>query len=43
MARGTFANTRLINKLAEKVGPKTLHVPTNKQMDVYDAAETYMK
>ena len=30
MARGTFANTRLMNKLADKVGPNTLHVPTNK-------------
>jgi len=43
MARGTFANTRLMNKLAEKVGPKTLHVPTKSQMDVFDAAELYMK
>lgn len=28
MARGTFANTRLINKLVEKPGPNTLYVPT---------------
>jgi len=29
MARGTFANVRLVNKLAEKTGPWTLHVPSN--------------
>jgi hypothetical protein len=30
MARGTFANTRIINKLLEgKVGPNTIHIPTS--------------
>lgn len=43
MARGTFANTRLINKLSDKVGPETLHVPTNTKVSVWDAAEKYMK
>jgi len=43
MARGTFANTRLINKMVEKVGPQTVHIPTEKILDIYDAAETYMK
>jgi len=38
MARGTFANVRLINKLMDKVGPQTIHIPTNKAMSVYDAA-----
>ncbi len=28
MARGTFANVRLINKFMDKVGPNTIHVPT---------------
>lgn len=28
MARGTFANTKLINKLSDKVGPYTEHVPS---------------
>lgn len=28
MARGTFANTRIINKLAPKVGPQTTYIPT---------------
>jgi len=41
MARGTFANVRLINKLASKVGPKTLHVPSGEELDVYDAASKY--
>lgn len=41
MARGTFANTRLINKLAPKVGPQTTYVPTGDVMDVYDAAAKY--
>lgn len=43
MARGTFANTRLINKLAPKVGPQTTYIPTGDVMDVYDAAERYAK
>lgn len=28
MARGTFANVRLVNKMVEKTGPTTLHVPS---------------
>ena len=43
MARGTFANTRLINKLAPKVGPQTTYIPTGEVMDVFDAAEKYNK
>jgi len=41
MARGTFANSRLVNKLVPHVGPQTLHVPSNTEFDVYDAAEKY--
>ncbi len=42
MSRGTFANTRLINKLmGSQIGPKTLHLPSNKQLDIYDAAVIY--
>ncbi|KJH47135.1 aconitate hydratase 1 [Dictyocaulus viviparus] len=41
MARGTFANIRLVNKLASKVGPYTLHIPSGKEYDVYDAAVQY--
>jgi aconitate hydratase len=43
MARGTFANTRLINKLMDKVGPNTIHIPTGEKIAVYDAAEKYIK
>lgn len=39
MARGTFANVRLINKMVDKVGPETVHVPSGTKMAVYDAAE----
>jgi len=39
MARGTFANIRIVNKfLKGEVGPKTLHVPTQEKMFIYDAA-----
>jgi aconitate hydratase len=43
MARGTFANVRLQNKLAEGQGPKTLHVPTEEVLAVYDAAAKYQQ
>lgn len=43
MARGTFANTRLINKLNDKVGPETVHVPSGEKLSVWDAAARYMK
>ena len=41
MARGTFANIRLINKLVSKPGPRTLYLPTGEEMDIFDAAELY--
>jgi aconitate hydratase len=41
MARGTFANVRLINKMVGQVGPTTMHVPTNTEMPVFDAAKKY--
>jgi aconitate hydratase len=43
MARGTFANIRIINKLVEKVGPQTVYMPDGKVMDIYDAAEKYQQ
>jgi aconitate hydratase len=43
MARGTFANTRLVNKLIGKAAPKTIHIPTGEQLDIYDAASRYIK
>ena len=30
MARGTFANIRLVNKFMGKPGPKTVHIPSSK-------------
>lgn len=41
MARGTFANTRLINKMVSKVGPTTIHIPSGEEMAVFDAAKAY--
>jgi len=39
MARGTFANIRLVNKLLNgEVGPKTIHVPTGEKLYVFEAA-----
>ncbi|XP_041925952.1 cytoplasmic aconitate hydratase [Alosa sapidissima] len=43
MARGTFANIRLLNKFLGKQAPKTLYQPTGETMDVFDAAERYQK
>lgn len=41
MARGTFANVRLINKMIDKVGPETIHIPSGEKMAVFDAANRY--
>lgn len=43
MARGTFANVRLINKLVDKVGPETVHHPSGETMAVFDAADKYQQ
>ncbi|XP_076630720.1 cytoplasmic aconitate hydratase [Colletes latitarsis] len=43
MARGTFANIRLVNKFIGKPGPRTIYIPTNEEMDIFDAAEKYAK
>lgn len=32
MARGTFANIRLVNKFMNKPGPKTIYLPTNEEV-----------
>lgn len=40
MARGTFANTRIINKLSPEIGPKTLYNDT--LVPIFDAAEKYI-
>ncbi|OAY84556.1 aconitate hydratase, cytoplasmic-like [Ananas comosus] len=42
MARGTFANIRLVNKLLKgEVGPKTIHIPSGEKLSVFDAATRY--
>lgn len=41
MVRGTFANVRIKNKLAEKEGGFTRYLPTGEEMTVYDAAQKY--
>ncbi len=42
MARGTFANVRLVNKLVDKPGPKTLHVPSGEFLEIFDASARYI-
>jgi aconitate hydratase len=41
MVRGTFANVRINNHLAEFEGGFTRHMPDGENMSVYDAAEKY--
>ena len=41
MARGTFANIRLVNKFVNKAGPFTVHFPSEEKMPIFDAAMRY--
>ena len=41
MARGTFANIRLVNKFMKKAGPKTIHFPSNDELSIFDCAMRY--
>jgi len=43
MARGTFANVRINNKLAQKEGGYTKYLPTGEEMSVYDASMKYQQ
>jgi len=43
MMRGTFANIRLRNELAEKEGGWTKHWPDGEEMSIYDAAMRYQE
>ena len=43
MIRGTFANVRIKNKLAEKEGGYTTYLPTGEEMYVYNAALKYQE
>lgn len=42
MTRGTFANVRIVNKMVDKVGPITKHVPSGEVMTIYQAAAKYI-
>ncbi|KAG4077837.1 hypothetical protein HA402_013771 [Bradysia odoriphaga] len=41
MARGTFANERIVNKFMKQSGSKTIHFPSMLEMDIFDCAERY--
>ncbi|NDF12278.1 MAG: aconitate hydratase AcnA [Proteobacteria bacterium] len=44
MMRGTFANIRIKNEMCGgKEGGFTIHIPSGKEMPIYDAAMEYMK
>lgn len=43
MIRGTFANTRLVNKLVQKEGSYTLKFPEREECFIYEAAIKYQK
>uniref|UniRef100_A0A8I3WW76 Cytoplasmic aconitate hydratase n=1 Tax=Callithrix jacchus TaxID=9483 RepID=A0A8I3WW76_CALJA len=43
MARGTFANIRLLNRFLNKQAPQTIHLPSGEILDVFDAAERYQQ
>jgi len=42
MARGTFANIRIVNKLVSRPGPNTVYWPTNEELPIYEAAAKYI-
>ena len=42
MMRGTFANVRLKNELADREGGYTMYFPDNKVMTIFEAAEKYL-
>ena len=41
MVRGTFGNIRLRNKLVEREGYWTTHLPSGEELTIYDASERY--
>jgi len=42
MARGTFANIRLVNKFIGKAGTQTIHFPSGQVLEIFDAATKYI-
>lgn len=43
MMRGTFANVRIKNKLTDKIGGYSVHLPTNETGSVFDVAMKYQQ
>lgn len=43
MIRGTFANVRIKNQLANQEGGFTLHIPSGEEMSVFEASQKYQK
>lgn len=43
MVRGTFANVRINNHLADREGGYTTYLPSGEQMTVFEASEKYIK
>ncbi|MCC5937911.1 MAG: aconitate hydratase AcnA [Lunatimonas sp.] len=43
MVRGTFANVRIKNQLAQREGGYTIHLPSGEEMSVFDASLKYQK
>lgn len=41
MVRGTFANIRIRNRMVNREGGWTIHIPTGREMFIYDAAMAY--
>ena len=35
MARGTFANIRLVNKFIGRAAPKTIHIPSKEVVSIF--------
>lgn len=43
LVRGTFAHPRLKNKLIDKTGGYTIHIPSGEEMDIFAAAMNYLR
>ena len=43
MARGTFANIRIVNKLCEKTGAWTTHIPSGDVVSPFEASKRYLE
>jgi aconitate hydratase len=43
MVRGTFANVRIRNRMVEREGGWTVHVPTGAEVSIFEASQCYEK